>query len=650
MIQSDSKPHQHYEIFQHRRDTLANLVQRQLIIASSLSMSGWEDTLQRLQERIQSDNFKVLVLGEFRRGKSTFINALLGDEILPAYAIPTTAIINEVKWGESPRALLHFNSTENGSANAPKEIPVEQIEEYVTINDGISEHEAIQENPYEKVELFWPLALCRNGVEIIDSPGLNEHEIRQKVTIDYLSTVDAILFVLSCEVLGSKSELDVIDNLLRNMGHEDLFFICNRINMIRAKERESVKQRGLSLLSPRTKHGSKRVFFVNALGALEGRLEKNEVEVEASKLPQVEEELEKFLATEKGRVKLLRPAVELQNSIYEARRVIPEQEAMLRTDFKTLEARYQEAQEPLRQLELKRQQIVAQFSNFRNYTKMLVGDRVREFYRDQVDKIPEWAKAHKLQAQINVLSLEVKPQVEKAVQELVEHLSGKVETEFAAWQGSVLQPLLINRLENHKQELDEKNREFLNQIDELRVHVSGVSLSELSRLEEISSTTEGYDGIKLPDGAVFGFKEILKVVIPQILFAFFVSFNPWLLIPAIFGGGLIQGLIELEGANEKLKKFVSQEYIEKIRASSPEQVNQLVDAVDQELGKLEDAISQGLGKEIQAVRDQANSVLAEKRKGQTNVEQRLHELAKLRSELDAIDSELDELITQIALT
>ncbi len=49
-----------------------------------------------------------MVLGEFKRGKSTFINALLGEEVLPSSAIPCTAVINEVKWGEQQRAILHF--------------------------------------------------------------------------------------------------------------------------------------------------------------------------------------------------------------------------------------------------------------------------------------------------------------------------------------------------------------------------------------------------------------------------------------------------------------------------------------------------------------------------------------------------------------
>ena len=102
---------QQYEYFQDKRKILESLMEKQLYIFNSLNMTGWEDTLHSLKERVHSDNFKVLVLGEFKRGKSTFINALLGNEILPAYATPCTAIINEVKWGDSPSALLHYEQS-----------------------------------------------------------------------------------------------------------------------------------------------------------------------------------------------------------------------------------------------------------------------------------------------------------------------------------------------------------------------------------------------------------------------------------------------------------------------------------------------------------------------------------------------------------
>jgi len=658
-----SSIHDPYQKFREKRDALLHLLQRQLRIINDLKMSGREEVLHRLDERVRADNFKVLILGEFKRGKSTFINAMLGDEILPAYARPCTAIINEIKWGESPLALLHAVPDADGTVPPPQAVSVKELESYVTIPTDMNEGSAIRENPYDKVELFWPLELCRNGVEIIDSPGLNEHDIRQRVTMDYLSTVDAILFVLSCEALGSQSELDVIDNTLRTMGHEDIFFICNRFNMIRPKEREDIRQHGLVKLAPRTKRGAERVFFINALGALDGRLNGDMEAVEQSNLPHLEKELAKFLATDRGRVKILRPAVELKSAIQEARRIIPERQGMLRTDMKTLEKRHESAQIPLRQLETKRQQLVTQMANFREDTRILVGDRTREFYRNMADKVDDWTTAYELQ---NPVKMPTKGQIERAVKEMVEHLARQMEIEFSQWQKSTLQPLVQERLEARKQELDVKAAEFINQLDTLRVAVSGVALTPLEKqtgngrpispLERILAAAGGFliGGIGSAGiGAVFGYEEMLKSLIPQLLIAVagiaFVGFNPWVLIPLLAGGGLVEGLIVADSVNRKLKAKISQNYAIEIRTSAHEQANQLASSVAQELKKIEDAVDDGLGKEIQSVRDQVNSILQEKKKGQENVDRKLKELDGIAQSLNEIDGDLDDLITQMAM-
>lgn len=675
MVLATIKHNEQYQNFHKKRDRLGEIIQKQQAVVRSLNMTGWEDILNRLRDRVKEDNFKVLVLGEFKRGKSTFINALLGDEILPAYAKPCTAIINEVKWGDTPKALLHYPKSEDDLLSSPQQIPVDCLEKYVVIQDGVSESEAEPGNAYSKLELFWPLELCRNGVEIIDSPGLNEHDIRQKVTMDYLTTVDAILFVLSCEVLGSQSELNTIDNILRNLGHEDIFFICNRFNMIRAKERDSVKQHGLSKLAPRTKRGAERVFFINALGALEGRIEGNTAEVEKSGVIGLEAELENFLAREKGRVKILRPAMELKNAIRDSRRIIPDREAMLRTDITTLEQRYAAAQEPLRQLEIIHQQIVAKIVNFRSATQQVISQKARAFYCTLTDdkiatydnKIAKWLQEYQIKQPVKFLSKDILPwemsaAIERVVKELTECVSIQVETEIAAWQKSELQPFLRSQLEDLAKDLDAKTEAFLSQVDRLWIEVSGAKRSRVSvdlnqsPLSRILAAAGGYllgDWISSGIGATLGMKEILVNLAQQIALAtvtvLLVGFNPLVLVPVMLSGGLVHSLINVNATNDQIKKAVAQKYTEQLRLSNSEQADEIANAVTEKLMQLQNAVDQGLAKEIKSVREQVNSIVEEKQKGQLNVEQKLQLLETLKREIDAIDCELDDLIHQVAL-
>ncbi|MDF5723907.1 MAG: dynamin family protein [Rhizonema sp. PD37] len=656
--------YQHYEIFQKRRETLLSLIQRHLEVLKSLEMKGRKETLHQLEKRVREDSFKVLVLGEFKRGKSTFINALLGDEVLPAYAKPCTAIINEVKWGDSKRALLHFGKTEDSYLNPPREIPIQHIEDYVVIKDDAGQ---IKENLYDKVELFWNLPLCRNGVEIIDSPGLNEHNIRQKVTTDYLSKVDAILFVMSCEVLCSQSELDFIDTKLKSMGHEDIFFICNRINQIRAKERESIKQHAYSKLNQRTKLGREGIFFIDALGALEGSLDRDEQRVDLSGVPQLERELQKFLTTQRGRLKLLQPAREFKNSIHEARRIIPEREALLRTNLQTLEERYESAQQPLRNLEVERQQIVTRLSNFIADTKPFVHQKSSDFYQSLTDsKITNWIKEYEIKKPVQFQLEWLHKQVERVVEEVKNHLASKIETEFATWQSSELQPFLTSRTESMMVELNQRAETFVSHVENLRFElVFGCCISkesinyqeaQVSLLERIFAAAGGFfvgDIASGAIGAIFGFQEMLNSIIPQLAIAAgtvaLVHFNPFILIPAMAIGGLIQGFLKMHSTNNKIKESITKEFVNQLRITSYQRSDDISNSVVLQMDKIKDAVNQELSKEIQSIHNQVNSILVEKEKGEVNVDEKLHELASIRYKLDAIDSELDELIAQVAV-
>lgn len=74
--------------------------------------------LQELAQDIKNDFFVVVVLGEFKRGKSTFINALLGNDLLPTDVLPETATINALIYNEKPelQIIMQDGSVEKGTA------------------------------------------------------------------------------------------------------------------------------------------------------------------------------------------------------------------------------------------------------------------------------------------------------------------------------------------------------------------------------------------------------------------------------------------------------------------------------------------------------------------------------------------------------
>lgn len=651
-----------YQLFQEKRNALAILVKQQIEVLQALNMKETESTIRKLEDRILTDNFKVLVLGEFNRGKSTFINALLRQEVLPAYSTPTTAIINEVKWGEQPKAILYYKKSASASVQAPQEIPVDKIEQYVVVQDY--DGKEAQESPYEKLELLWPLELCHNGVEIIDSPGLNENEVRQQVTVDYLSRVDAVLFVLSCEQLGpSISEQKMIE-LLRNCGHDDIFFICNRFNDIRRKEeRDRVKLHGLSKFGNLTNQGKNGIFFITAVDALEGYLDNDIERIEGSGIELVEKALATFLAKERGRVKIVRSEKVFRMSISESRKIIPQREAMLRTDLQTLEKRYADAQESLRVLETERESIVRRISNFRADIKDLVQSKASQLLSQVVEKLDNWVKEYRIREGVKSTEVfKLEKAAKRVVEEVTQYLSSQVESEFTQWQRQELQPFLTSRLDDLFNELEGKASKFCSDLDQVRVELSGNQVSTLdvqvedTKISPINRILSGIAGFVLMDfgsaaiGGLFGYKEMLKSLIPQLATVAvsyaFAGLNPWIIIPAILASGSLQALIKVNGINEKVKQQVGKEYKVQLQASN--QPNEVANAVAAKIKEIENAVDLGLGSEIQSVRTQVDSILSEKQKGQTNVDQKIHELQLLSDRLNAIDGELNKLMREVA--
>ena len=88
-----------------------------------------QSKLIHLINKMEKDTFQLVVVGEFSRGKSTLINALLGDDILPSDPNPTTVMLNVIKNSDNEHYLIHYR---NGDI---KEITKEEFKNIVAQNE-----------------------------------------------------------------------------------------------------------------------------------------------------------------------------------------------------------------------------------------------------------------------------------------------------------------------------------------------------------------------------------------------------------------------------------------------------------------------------------------------------------------------------------
>lgn len=663
--------HEELNKFRIQKEELGGMLSKASTVINELNMSSVGENLQKLSEKVNNDTFKIQVIGSFKNGKSTFINSLLGEEVLPAYALPCTAVINEVKYGEEKKAILHFRNPlpdklpesisskamlhmkEHNMQDVPAiEVPYTEINDYVTIPMNMNATEMLLESPYEKVELFWPLDMLKEGVEIIDSPGLNEAATRTKVTMEYLSKADAILFVMNAQALCGLSEMDFIENTLNASGFNDIFFVVNRWDCIRNREREDMKKFAHLKLDQYT---TNEIFFVSAQDALDGELDNDKELYNGSGMPDFTAALTEFLTKDKGKIKLSQPARELKRILNNEAlyKVIPSQRSMLDGSLNDLKERYEKAKPQLEALKTKKEQIITKINLRIEQSKHEFRRAVLRNSISITEMIPAWIDEYTPTTKIGGFFTPNEEDVNKVVNEFAAHVQTKIEELQNAWKKDVLIPLAEDKSHSifESAEMDLSN--FLQEIDSIRINISGghstVSVEEVPVWERIGGAVAGFLGGGL-GGAISGgatglSKELAKSIAVNIGGAVLLSllgwFNPFTAI-VLIAATVLTGLTSKEEKTIKeIKNKVTNEFVNQISNNAEDDSNAIVDNIAKELAKVSNGISKALNLEIEQVEKEVNDIISEMSKGQENVTARKKVIASCETKIREISTELD---------
>ena len=196
----------------------------------SLHEEVHDDRLPALREGQMS----VVVLGEFNHGKSTVINALLGEEILPVGITPTTSVITHLVHSDRPEVTVH-----PGGGETPYEIEYDEMDNLITDED---EGRGTGHEP-EYIEIGYPNDLLEESLVLVDTPGVNDIS-RQKVeiTYGYVPRADVILYVLDATQILKKSEITFISERLLEANRDRIVFVLGKVDALSDEEAEEVEQ------------------------------------------------------------------------------------------------------------------------------------------------------------------------------------------------------------------------------------------------------------------------------------------------------------------------------------------------------------------------------------------------------------------------
>jgi GTP-binding protein EngB required for normal cell division len=257
------------------------------------------ERLGELRARFEEGRLRVAVIGQFKRGKSSLLNALLGAPVLPTGVTPVTAIPTFIEASDSAWARIEFNSgKEPIVTSTAHEIPA-----------VLERHISEAQNPHnrldvEKVAVGVRSDFLDEGIVLVDTPGVGSTFLHNTLTAEAaLTECDAALFVLSADPPITETEVSYLDKVRKLI--PKIFFILNKADLLDVNEK-SVAQRFLAdvLAARYPTDPADRIFALSAKQGLNAKLTNDVGALASSGLSRLESVLSGELAREKRAILL----------------------------------------------------------------------------------------------------------------------------------------------------------------------------------------------------------------------------------------------------------------------------------------------------------------------------------------------------------
>lgn len=178
---------------------------------------------RQLLDKLEDEKLTISIIGQFKRGKSTVSNRILGKDVLPSGIVPVTSVITKVVYGNEG-ATVKFR---NGKV---EETDFSQLSKYINEQENKGNHLDV-----DSVTVKTPATFLSNGVEFVDTPGVGSfHKNNTQAAYSYLKDSDACIFLLSVDSPINQIEIDFLASSKEYAGK--FYFAVNKIDMVTEDE------------------------------------------------------------------------------------------------------------------------------------------------------------------------------------------------------------------------------------------------------------------------------------------------------------------------------------------------------------------------------------------------------------------------------
>lgn len=221
-------------------------------LARELGSDNVFEDARSLAERLAEGRFYVACIGQFKRGKSTLLGALLGDRVLPTGVLPITTVPTIVRHGRSRGARVRFR----GGAWA--DIAPEALTEYVS-----EEHNPENVKGVAGIEVFSPGPLLADGMCFVDTPGLGSiFAGNTAATQAFIPHIDAAIVVVGADPPITAEELAIVEEVGKQV--RDLIVVLNKADRNSDTDREAVRSFTTTALEKRLRRPIGPIYEVSA--------------------------------------------------------------------------------------------------------------------------------------------------------------------------------------------------------------------------------------------------------------------------------------------------------------------------------------------------------------------------------------------------
>lgn len=436
-----------YSAYNDTVKTLTDSLKKLLSLSEKMSLEHNAASIKDTIEKVGNENFEVAIVGEFKRGKSTLINALLGEEVLPADVLPATATLNRVTYSDTPYVEVEYKDGRS------ENVAIDQLENYVT---KLTEESEMRAETVKEATVHYATDFCRNNVDIIDTPGLNDDESMTNVTMSILPEIDAAVFVISANSPFSQFEKDFLEKKMLTSDVGRIIFAVNCFGTFSREDEtkivETVRNRIEKYVIEKAKQvmgedsrefavykrkiGTPRVIGIYAKKALTAKMTGDRQMLEESNFLEFEDALETLLTKERGAITLQILATKIANSGTEILNSVVLQENALMMENDEFMKNYQKAIDEIEEIRNKKR---AEFVNINDAANKVYDDlqpvlddywtKIEETAMEVIDNFPmlsEDLKKDRLQAVHRKLTENIRKSIEARAQLICEQIQNAI--------------------------------------------------------------------------------------------------------------------------------------------------------------------------------------------------------------------------------